>query len=278
MYGVWRLRLRDEILQSMVNHVVARTDLSDIRRGSNLIEILMSAAISDERLYLGAAELIKLFSIRNASGADLIERALDFDVEPIAAQSAAGDVYFSRSTSSGTITIPAETQVGRLVDGQLVTYRTTAAGTIEDVETVSAHVPVVAVTPGLSGNAPVSSITRIISRLAGVNSVTNLTAITGGTNQEGDVALRDRIREKLRSLARCQPRALEILARGVTGPDGRRVIVSRIVEEPDKPGEATLLIDDGTGNVESTATANETIISSASSLGVISRGEVIIIK
>ena len=72
-------------------------------------------------------------------------------------------------------------------------------------------------------------------------------AIVGGSLGEDDESLRGRAKLYLASLVRCQPAALEYLAKSFVSSTGVSFKHARVFEDPERPGYAELIVDDGSG-------------------------------
>ena len=72
----------------------------------------------------------------------------------------------------------------------------TAEKTVVIDGTFTAIVPVKCKEPGPDGNVPANSITLMVSPISGIATINNEAAMTGGTEDESDDELRERIRER----------------------------------------------------------------------------------
>lgn len=255
----------EQILPQMIARVVTRSDLSDVADSSVYKHILAAAARSDDDQYYQMTLLLKLFSIDTASGDDLDERAKDIQPSVVyryAASKSTGVVVFSRTGTTGTVTIPIGTKV-KTADG--VIFITASAGTISPTspEKISGHgigrdsndVSVVADQPGTSGNVVAGTVVKFDSKPPGVDEVTNQTAFTNGLDKETDDSFRNRLKAYVASLARCTVSAIEVGVVGQQDPDtGQTILFAKAVEDVVNRGYVTLYIDDGTGSAESVET------------------------
>lgn len=245
------LKSYEQILQAMINHVVAQSDLSDVNDASQFKHLLSGPAREMDEIYFQMGSMRDLFSLDAAQGDDLDARAQEIQpalLTRIAATKATGFVVFSRAVTSGTVNIPAGTVV-KTADGK--EFETTAVGTILDTFSVSADVPIIAKVAGADGNVVASTIIKFDNKPTGVDSVTNNADTNFGTDEESDDAFRDRIREFISSLARCTPEALEFIAKTVELSTGQRVIFAKVVEDLINRGEVILYVDNGQGTAES---------------------------
>lgn len=264
-------RRYEQIFAQMIAKVVARTKLSDVADTSSVKHVLAASARQDDEQYFQMQNLLTLFSIDSATGEDLDERAKDIQPAVITrrqASKATGTVVFSRSGTTGTVNIPTGTKV-KTASGVLFT--TTAPGTITPAspERVSGHgigrdsgfVPVIADQPGADGNAAAGTVIKFESKPAGVDEVVNLSAFSGGANKESDDSFRNRLKDFISGLARCNVSAIEIGLIGQQDPiTSSTILFAKVFEDPVNRGNITVYVDDGTGSAESTEdTEGETI-------------------
>lgn len=251
--SVFQPRNRVQILREMIARVVARSRLSGLNRNSSFFHILAAAANEDAEQYVQMARLRKLFSIDDAKGSDLDARAAEIVPSVLVrrqALHATGDVVFSRPGTTGTITIPAGSQVAATdAEGQ-VRFRTTAAGSISAGNTTSGNVGVVATEAGARGNVEAGQIVQLVTRIPGITAVTNPSKFTNGQNRESDENFLARIKGFIQAISRGTPNALAAFARQVILADGRRVLYARVDEPAVPTGQVTLYIEDGTGTIE----------------------------
>jgi uncharacterized phage protein gp47/JayE len=252
-------KTQEQILERMINRVVAKSDLNDVADGSDLKQVLAAAAREDDDAYFQMIKLLELFDIDKAIGADLDERAKEFNpalISRLPSAKATGEVIFSRIGTVGVVTIPIGTQVQVPAAGAqaAITFVTTEEGTIADTFTTSNNVDVAAVVAGTAGNVAVSTITGFVVKPSGVDAVNNPSALTNGTDLESDDSFRQRLKNLIKGLARAHPAGLESAALTVedTG-SGKRVLFANVIEDPLNPCNVTLYIDDGSGTAESTS-------------------------
>lgn len=262
----------DQILTQFLAKVVARTDLSDISDSSVLKHVLAAVARGIDELYYNASLLRDLFDIDRATGDDLDARAKEILpglITRIEAIKSVGNVVFSRSGTTGIITIPLGTKIST-GGGQIFT--TTAVGTITPTspEQIVGHgvgrdsnlVAIVADIAGLDGNVAANTIVKFQQKPAGVDEVTNPSATSNGANQETDDAFRSRIKQYVSGLSRSTVDAIESGVLGQQDPDtGQTILYSHAVEDIVNRGEVTLYIDDGTGSAESSQITEGTDLS-----------------
>jgi len=251
----------EQILEQMIGKIVTRTGLSDISDASGVKHVLAAAARQDDRIYYQLSLLLNQFSIDYASGNQLDDRAKEIQpglIERKAATKSTGNLRFSRTGTTGTVTIPVGTEV-KTEDGEAV--KTTVAGSITNGNTESGLVAATATVAGLSGNVASGTLIKFGTKPTGVDSVTNPTPFANGTDKESDDAFRNRIRAYIRSLPRSTLEAIETGVLGATDTDtGATILYSKGVEDQVNLGRATIYIDDGTGSAESSATATSEIL------------------
>jgi uncharacterized phage protein gp47/JayE len=246
-------RNRVQIHREMIARVVARSRLKGLDENSVYYHLLAAASNEDAEQYVQMARLRAVFSLDDATGSDLDERAAEIvpgRVKRRKALFANMTLVFARPGTTGTIPIP----VGSLAAAQdaegQIRFRTLAAGEIADGETQSLPIPAIATIAGTRGNVSAGAINRMISRIAGVVSVTNPAAVNTGVDRESDGSFRARIKAHVQAMSRATPLSLETFANNVVLPNGRRVLHSRVVEPIIPNGTVQLYIDDGTGAVE----------------------------
>lgn len=245
-----QLKRYEQILQAMLNAVVARTDLSDLTDASVFKHLLAGPAREMDEIYYQLALIPDRWNIDTAVGDDLDQRATEIQPALLFRQQATkatGSVVFSRTGTVGTTVIPVGTTV-KTVDGK--SFETTAVATIADTFTAAPAVAAIAVLGGASGNVAPNTITQFEAKPPGVNFVNNPASFATGSDKETDDAFRDRLKAFLRTLARCTPEALEFISRSVVLSNGQRVVYSHVFEDPIFRGEVILYVDDGSGTAE----------------------------
>lgn len=275
--SVFVLQRASEFEAILAARIRARTPgLTDIEPGSVLRQIIGAAARGFEIGSFNTAQLLQLFSIYAAQGADLDARAQDYlpvGINRGAASRATGTVRWSRAIATASaVVIPAGTRFARPGSNPPISYVSTAPGWIPAGGTASVRtdgpggdIPARAEVAGAPGNTGLGTTTVTLSTLAGISAVTNPTPFTGGVDRETDDQFRARIVEYTSTLARSTRNALEFRAKQAE-IDGQRVVLARCLQSPYyAPGSATLLIDDGSGTAESftQTTVDEDLITSA---------------
>lgn len=268
-----RLLLRGEREQAIVNRVVTRSRLNDLRLASALRQVIAAAAIGDEQASLKILQFVDLYAYTRCRGEDLDERLVDlgpstggeFQPRRVATPSA-GALVLTRASSIGTRTIAAGYRAQRAGVGRPVTAVTTSDAAFADGRTTTDLVGAATEQTGSYTETEPGAFTRPLSRETGIIAVSNPVPFVGGVDQERDEELIERARQYIRSLSVSTLRAIEVLARQVVLEDGRRVVVAKAYERADQPGRGTLWIDDGTGGVadnEVHALTGEVLVTSA---------------
>lgn len=244
----------------MVLKTVARAGFVDLEDSSVIKQLLAIIAreIDDSNYQL--TRLQDLFAFDRAAGEDLDNRAADIvpvGLSRIRAQSAIGYLVFSRTGTTGTITIPAGTIV-QTSDG--ISARTLRQGVITATspEQITGHgvgrdsdlVSAIVETTGTIGNIAAGTAIRLKTRPPGISEVTNPGAFVRGRNAETDDEFRARIRLYISSLAACTVDALKYAVLGLSLADGQQIVSAHVAEDYLRPGNVTIYIDDGTGSAE----------------------------
>lgn len=265
------VKRQEQIFSDMLARLVSQGGLTDVTASSGLLSVMQAIARQLDEAWYSATLLKACFSISNASGADLDLRAGDIgNITRRLAVAATGTAIFSRNTGSGTVTIDAGTQV-QTADG--IVFQTTTPGTIasDSAPSIPGHavgrdsgaVPIVALSAGLSGNVASGAINKLVTRPPGVDNVVNLAASAGGQDDETDDAFRGRILSYVASLARGTKQSIVAAVLGAqdTG-SGRTITFASAIDDPQTPGIATLLIDDGTGQATTSAKVTGELLTS----------------
>lgn len=248
-----RFQRAEQILRTLINRVVARSNLTDVSDTSSVKHVLSAVARTTDEFYFQLANVLEAFDINTARGDDLDRRAqeiMGLDKRRRGSAKAVGVVVFGRSNTSTLVNVPAGT-AAETSDGVAVV--TTAPTSIGIGDTESAPVAAIARFAGAAGNIPSGTVIRLPQKPAGVLTVTNPSSFTSGRDKETDDEFRTRIRDYVASLARSTVRALEFAARDVELPSGQRVVFANAVEDIVHRGFVTLYVDDGSGTAETTA-------------------------
>ncbi len=219
----------------------------DLTYNEGDISDMISAAIAavGDRLVGYQAELTRATYVDGARGQDLTTLASDhWNITRFAAVQAIGSVTFTRTNTSGTASVPAGTVVATERDSLGVTVEYTTDTLLSLGNGVgSGSVTVTAVVGGLAGNVQASKVVRIPSTIPGgfTWTVTNGAAIIGGSSEESDDELRERIRSFSTTLRRGTLAALEYGAKQVP-----QVKQSTAVEDG-TTGNVTVYVTDTNG-------------------------------
>jgi len=259
------------ILTRMINRVVARTSLTDLNDGSSVKQVLAAAAREDDDQYFQMVNLLDLFDIMKARKGDLDERAKEYNpnlISRAAAAKATGQVRFSRTGTTGAISIPIGTQVQVPSSGgsPAIVFSTTEVGTIADGASSSGLVDVAAVATGTASNAAVNTVVGFVTKPSGVDTVTNPAAFTNGVDTESDDSFRQRLLAYVKGLARAHVAGIEAAVMGLTDTvTSKTVRFAGVVEDLYDRGNVILYIDDGAGSLATdyATVASETLIASA---------------
>ena len=254
---------KDQILQRMINKIVARTNLNDLNQTGQFFKVLVAVSRQLERIYFAMEDLLDETDLDQASGVELDERAKVMNPDEIirnAAVTATGQVRFSRSTlpaSPITIAVGTEVKVPDATASVELKYVTTTLGTIPVAGPPyqSNLVSVQAQEVGAEYNVNPNSITAFGAKPSGVDTVTNPASIVTGAGEETDDSFRSRIKLYLKALSRSTITALEDAAMNVEDvATGKTVQWVGVWEDKYDPGNVIVFIDDGAGTAESVAT------------------------
>jgi len=229
------LKLFAAILEDMVNWMIAtQSKITDFNEGAVTRSFLEAVGYEIEQLY-----------IRTRVGFDKSLPSIPFYAFNFirkAGQKSSGTVVFSRSGTTGEITIP----IGNLVattDG--TQFETTTTGIISNGNQDSNSVSITATKEGSESNVPANTIIVIITPVNGVEAVDNSAGTTGGSNEETDEEFIKRFREFIEGLGQSNESGLITGAKLVTGIRS----VSTIEHFPPSSGyNVSVYIDDGAGN------------------------------
>lgn len=231
---------------------LARRPSARIEPGTRYDMIMAGIAAAVDLLIGFDADRIKATYVDGAVGADLTILADDhFGITRFAAVKATGQVTFTRpSPTVSTYSIPAGSVVAteRDAQGNEVRFVTTApanwASLVGGTQTVAAEAEVA----GVAGNVAANTITRVITFQSETITVNNALVFVGGSAQETDAALRERIRGFSQTIRRGTFAALEYGALQVAG-------VAKATAVEDSTGRATVYVTDEDGNSNPTMVA-----------------------
>lgn len=256
------------ILRRMQNRTVARSRLSDLTDMGTVNQTLSAAAREDDALWLGIWKMRRLLDLGAVQGEDLDEWSKLCNPDKLLrdpAIKATGTVVFSRTGTTGTISIAIGTEVKIPSTGLQASrsYFTTAIATIAGGSHDSAAVAIEAAETGSSYNCDPGVISSFGSKPSGVDSVSNLSAITNGQDRETDDHYITRITLYRKSLSRGTHSAL-VSAALETVVGSSQIQYATAIEDEWDPGHVTIYVDDGGGTAETTTTyTDEVLIASA---------------
>jgi uncharacterized phage protein gp47/JayE len=177
----------------MARLLAAIPDTLDKREGSFIWDALSPAALELAQVYIQMDLMLQYGFAQTTYGQYLDYRAGEHGITRKVATQASGQVTISGS--NGTVIA-----AGSLfATGAGVQFETLAEVTIGEAGSIEADIR--SVEAGARGNVPTGSITEIPVSIAGVTAVTNANPTTGGTDQETDAALLERLLEKVRTPA-----------------------------------------------------------------------------
>jgi uncharacterized phage protein gp47/JayE len=262
---------KDEILQRMINKIVARSGLNDVTQTGEFFKVLVAISRQLERIYHGMEDLLDDTDLDQAAGVELDERAKMMNPDEITRDletAGTGQVQFGRSTPAPgpiTIAVGSEVKVPDLTASEELKYTTTTLGTILTGAVVSNLVSVLAQEAGSKYNVSPNAITGFGAKPSGVDTVTNPAVIVTGTDNETDDSFRSRIKLYLKALSRATASSLLDVSMGVVDSiTGKVVSWVGVWEDEYDPGKVIVYIDDGAGTAESTSTvAAEPVLTAA---------------
>lgn len=245
-------RTVDDIAESWLAKMLARTDITDVTEGSSL---WMEAFTTAEEIAHSEYELKKIrdsFFLQspNLSGDMLTERGQELPANAVpklgrgAASGSAMQLY--RKDALTVQTLPVGTLFKRN-DGSNLVYKTITPYVFGIGIIGIDNVYVVCTEQGSAGNAAVGVISQGLNTPSWVISAVNTKAITNGDDGETDEQYKTRLLLYMSSLARSQRSALEFLARSYVALDGSRVRFAKCFTDPKRPGYVELIVDDGSG-------------------------------
>jgi hypothetical protein len=253
---VYNPRLKADILTTLVQATVARSNLTDLAEGSAVLSVLGAFAEELEAIEFRLQQIRDSFTLSNSSGADLDERVTDLPVGAVARLgpgNASGSVLsITRSTPTvNPLVVPAGTVYSRSNAPQFkyvqLTDVTIAAGFATYPQPGDVSVTVTCSQSGSDGNCGSASIDTIKSGPSELITVVQTEPITSGVDRESDESLKQRAVAYLSGLARCNKSAIESMCKGFISNDGIQVRHASMFEDPTRPGISYVNIDDGTG-------------------------------
>ena len=133
-------RTYPEIMGEMVGKLISSTPLTDVNFGSVFTVMLEAAATEDDQQYFSMLEIIRAYSIDSATGTDLDDRAFEYGLVRLAAQTASSTVTIADSAitkistgvysglsgaSSGSFAINGDSPTGFPTTGSIIVGRGT---------------------------------------------------------------------------------------------------------------------------------------------------------
>lgn len=263
-----------QILQRMINKIVARSNLTDVTDTGQFFKVLVAVARQFERIYHAMEDLLDETDLDEARGVELDERAKVLNPDEISRnpeEYATGKVQFGRATAAAspiTISVGTTVKVPDLTASEELKYATTTVGTILTGATTSNLVSIKAQEKGSKFNVDPGSITAFGSKPSGVDTVTNPASLTTGQDEESDDSFRSRIKLYIKGLSRATAHAVEDAAMGVQdASSGKTVQWAGVWEDEFDPGKVIVYIDDGAGTAESYSSPGLTTVIAAASGG-----------
>ena len=215
----------------------------DISEGSHAWNFTRSAAlIASELLEFYIPELIKLATPQWSYGEFLDAYAKDRGLIRRSARAASGEITITGS--SGTvIQAGSRFSTASINDAPSVDYETLETATIP--ESGSVTVSIQCTQGGTVGNTAKNTIVLIAGRITGITSVTNAFAVTGGTEEEDDESLKQRIAEHDQSKSDSYVGSAADYQRWATSVPG--VGSATVIPANDTTGLVTIILTDGNG-------------------------------
>jgi uncharacterized phage protein gp47/JayE len=227
----------DQILGDMILWIASHSpQISDMNPGSVIRSFCEASANSIEEVYVA----VYLGFRRELEF--LKERAFDFARKT--GTKASGSVVFSRTSSSGDVTIPTGT---KLKTNSGLRFVTQEDGLIANGFTSSSAVDVIAEDVGKAYNVASSTVVIIEEDISGVDSVTNSNPMVNGVDVESDYAYHSRFQAYMEGLGKAN---IAGLVAGALSVD--QITAASVVEHfpPIANVNAHLYVDDGsTGGV-----------------------------
>ena len=233
----------DEVFGRMKEILPADIDLSEGGHGWNMNR--PTALVAAELCEFILPEVIKLIFPEWSYGSFLDAHAKSIGLTRRAALAATGEVTITGKR--GTI-IPAGSIFSTAaVNGQSVDYRVTRPHIIPitGIGSRSLTVEVQCTQTGTIGNTPKDTIVMMPRRIIGITSVTNPEAITGGTEEEDDASLRQRIQEYEQSQGDSFTGSVADYKRWATSVAG--VGSATVIPAQDDTGLVTIVLTDANG-------------------------------
>jgi uncharacterized phage protein gp47/JayE len=210
------LTLKDysTFVKNMVEYVIAnQSTVSDLSPGSVLRSIIEALGLSLEEITTGTYLGFKRqFDTLPSDIYNFIKKA---------GLQASGHVVFSRTGTTGDVTIPVGTKVA--TSSGLI-FITSAVGTIANGNTASGSIVVAAEKVGTVYNVLASTVIVMTDSVTGVESVTNANAMVGGIDVESDYSFKSRFQAYIEGLAGSNLAGLKAGALSVNGITSASVV------------------------------------------------------
>jgi uncharacterized phage protein gp47/JayE len=239
----------------------AASSLVDLTVGSVLRAILEANASLALWLQWLIVQVLATTRLATSSGADCDSFGADFGFMRLPAVAAAGQVTFSRFSTTSTALVPVGMTVATMGNTQSfvvsadtgnAAYSAAADGYVIMPGTVGVTATVVATTAGVAGNVQPGMISLMSTAVAGIDTVTNAAALTGGVDAESDTAFKARFGNFLASLSRATNvsigAAIEALQQGLSYSVTENYNQAGSVQM----GNFVVTVDDGTGTPPAT--------------------------
>ena len=231
----------EEVFERMKTILPKDIDLSEGGHAWNMT--MPTALVVSELAEFILPEVIQLIFPAYSYGAFLDSHAKDRGITRRAAGAATGEITI---TGEANMVIPAGSLFSTAaVNGEpSVDYRTTEVATIPESGSVS--VAIECTQPGIIGNTQAGTIILVSSRLSGITSVTNEAAVSGGTEEEDDEALIERISEYDRSHGESYVGSVADYKRWALSVSG--VGNATVLSAQDTSGLVTIIVTDANGD------------------------------
>lgn len=209
---------------------------TDVREGTHFWVSTTPMVRECARLYDLAGSEVPASAIPQWSWGGYLDDIAEVQgVERLAATNATGSVTF---TAPDGTPVPAGAVVGvepAEPGADAPTFATTAGG--EAAGGVGVTLPIRAEDPGSASNVAAEAITALLSPVAGVTAVLNADPTVGGTDEQADDALRDRVLDRYAGPAAANQRYYRRLALDFEGI-GR----ATVIPVADGPGTFTIIV------------------------------------
>ncbi len=216
----------------------------DVSEGSHAWNFTRSAAlIAAEICEFVLPEVVKLIFPEWSYGEYLVTHARARAMEPLTATAATGEITITGDV--GTV-IPAGSLfvTSTINDEPSAEYKTMEEVSIPEGGSVT--VAVECTHPGIDGNTAANTVVHSQRKISGIKAVTNENVITGGTEEEDDEALIERILDYDRSLGDSFVGSVADYKRWAESVDG--VGTAEVIPVKDTSGLVTIFLMDANGN------------------------------